>query len=350
MDDGYGLNDDGLERCLSRSALSHHRGRLRDLLGLPGPYAQGAGESMSSSWITTRATPGNSCLPWRWSIRKRTHSHYFWTAGSISKTGPRAAQAPPQRSARSQGLARCRGDGTVADLVPLVDENRILVRKGLQQLARSRHRGVSALKDAAGVNGNPEVYDIGFKLGPRHAPRAGLYTAQVSLDWLMNARQWRRPAPGRRTPRYPEPQLASLDTHPRRSRGNGQEAQREPGAGIVPGSDDCTPASSASWRPGWSKSFTRPALSPSMKGDRQRQRTEHPRSFLGPGAQRLPAPPRRRGGHDMAAGLTLHRDNLDAFRERFRLFRRDHAFGVVHPAPRYRPRGDARPAQPRPPG
>jgi single-stranded-DNA-specific exonuclease len=59
--------------------------------------------------------------------------------------------------------------GTVADVVPLVGSNRILVRWGLEELARGRRPGVAALKRVAGVaEGTPvSAGQVGFRLAPR---------------------------------------------------------------------------------------------------------------------------------------------------------------------------------------
>jgi single-stranded-DNA-specific exonuclease len=59
--------------------------------------------------------------------------------------------------------------GTVADVVPLVGANRILVRWGLQELARSRRPGLRALKRVAGIaDGTPvSAGQVGFRLAPR---------------------------------------------------------------------------------------------------------------------------------------------------------------------------------------
>jgi single-stranded-DNA-specific exonuclease len=59
--------------------------------------------------------------------------------------------------------------GTVADVVPLLDANRILVRWGLEELARSRRPGLVALKRVAGIaDGTPVTAgQVGFRLGPR---------------------------------------------------------------------------------------------------------------------------------------------------------------------------------------
>lgn len=59
--------------------------------------------------------------------------------------------------------------GTVADVVPLVGANRILVHWGLEVLARSRRAGVRALKRVAGIAEGTRVTagQVGFRLAPR---------------------------------------------------------------------------------------------------------------------------------------------------------------------------------------
>ena len=59
--------------------------------------------------------------------------------------------------------------GTVADLGPLLDENRIIVKYGLQALQNTRWHGLAYLKNNAGVDPNAklDVSTIGFRIGPR---------------------------------------------------------------------------------------------------------------------------------------------------------------------------------------
>jgi len=57
--------------------------------------------------------------------------------------------------------------GTVADVVPLVGENRIIVRHGMAQLGSTRWTGMAALKEVAGIAGGIDTYHLGFQLGPR---------------------------------------------------------------------------------------------------------------------------------------------------------------------------------------
>ena len=53
-------------------------------------------------------------------------------------------------------------------MVPLVEENRILSRTGLELIRRGRRPGLSALLEAAGIPDRPtESEDVAFRLGPR---------------------------------------------------------------------------------------------------------------------------------------------------------------------------------------
>jgi single-stranded-DNA-specific exonuclease len=56
---------------------------------------------------------------------------------------------------------------TIADVVPLQDENRTFVREGLTQLSRGTRCGIRALKQASGVTRDCTAETIAFKLAPR---------------------------------------------------------------------------------------------------------------------------------------------------------------------------------------
>lgn len=57
--------------------------------------------------------------------------------------------------------------GTIADMVPLVDENRVLVRYGLDELTLGKRPGIRALKEVSGVKGSVKAGFVGFQLAPR---------------------------------------------------------------------------------------------------------------------------------------------------------------------------------------
>ncbi|MBX3238121.1 MAG: single-stranded-DNA-specific exonuclease RecJ [Nitrospiraceae bacterium] len=72
-----------------------------------------------------------------------------------------AGELPPESFLDLMALA------TVADVVPLQDENRILVREGLAQLTRGARCGVRALKQVAGITKPCTAETVAFRLGPR---------------------------------------------------------------------------------------------------------------------------------------------------------------------------------------
>ncbi len=57
--------------------------------------------------------------------------------------------------------------GTVADVVPLLKDNRILVRAGLEVLSGSTRPGIRALKAVCGLDSDVTSRDIAFRIGPR---------------------------------------------------------------------------------------------------------------------------------------------------------------------------------------
>jgi single-stranded-DNA-specific exonuclease len=65
------------------------------------------------------------------------------------------------------GLLHLVALGTVADVVPLRGLNRAFVAKGLIAMRRREHPGLTALIDVARLSGPPEPWHLGFMLGPR---------------------------------------------------------------------------------------------------------------------------------------------------------------------------------------
>ncbi|EIP99566.1 single-stranded-DNA-specific exonuclease RecJ [Opitutaceae bacterium TAV1] len=78
--------------------------------------------------------------------------------------------------------------GTVADLVPLTGENRIIARHGLRILQETARPGVRALKEVAGVRAGQALMpvDISFRLGPRINASGRLADAALSVELLLS--------------------------------------------------------------------------------------------------------------------------------------------------------------------
>ena len=74
--------------------------------------------------------------------------------------------------------------GTVADVAPLLGENRALVARGLAAINRSPRPGVRAMIEAASFKRAVTAGNIGYGLGPRLNAPGRLSSAQLSLDLL----------------------------------------------------------------------------------------------------------------------------------------------------------------------
>ncbi len=75
--------------------------------------------------------------------------------------------------------------GTVADVVPLTGLNRAFVAKGMIALRRRDHVGLTALMDAARLNGPPEPWHLGFLLGPRINAGGRIGRADLGVRLLL---------------------------------------------------------------------------------------------------------------------------------------------------------------------
>ena len=75
---------------------------------------------------------------------------------------------------------------TVADLVPLVGENRSLVRRGLEELRRAQRPGIRALIEAAKCEPTQlDESDLGFRLAPRINAAGRLYRADAGVELFL---------------------------------------------------------------------------------------------------------------------------------------------------------------------
>ncbi len=80
--------------------------------------------------------------------------------------------------------------GTVADIAPLVDENRIIVARGLEELNRRRHIGLYELYQVSGLEKQRiEASHIAFNLGPRINATGRINEPQIGVKLLMTRSQ-----------------------------------------------------------------------------------------------------------------------------------------------------------------
>ena len=77
--------------------------------------------------------------------------------------------------------------GTLADVVPLVGENRVIARLGLESLSKGPHSvGLRSLLDACGLNGKTiDSYHVGFMIAPRVNAAGRMSTPDIAARLLL---------------------------------------------------------------------------------------------------------------------------------------------------------------------
>jgi single-stranded-DNA-specific exonuclease len=208
--------------------------------------------------------------------------------------------------------------GTVADLVPLLEENRVLVKYGLHEIARSPRAGVRALLDVGG-GGHVNVDTLGFRLGPRLNASGRLADAARAVELLACEDDGR----ARRI-------AEELDSQNRERRGIEQAMVDEAEAMLATVDDREHRRSfvlaSEGWHPGvlgivasrLVERHFRPVVLLAVEGDLARGSARGiPGVHLFEALRACAEVLERFGGHRMAAGLTLRRAQIGAFAERF---------------------------------
>jgi single-stranded-DNA-specific exonuclease len=208
--------------------------------------------------------------------------------------------------------------GTVADLVPLVEENRVLVKYGLREMARNPRPGVRALLELGGAS-EATVDTIGFRLGPRLNASGRLADATRAVELLAS----NEPAAARRL-------AAELDAQNSQRRGI-EDATVEEAEQMIAALPDASRRrsfvlASEGWHPGvvgivasrLVERYFRPVVLLAIEGELARGSARgipsvHLFEVLRGAADLLV----RYGGHRMAAGLTIRTECIGALAERF---------------------------------
>ncbi len=204
--------------------------------------------------------------------------------------------------------------GTVADIVPLQDENRAIVRFGLEILRRTKRPGLRTLLAATVREGNSlTAEDIAFRIVPRINAAGRIGHAQPALDLLLTESESR--AVQLLTELNRCNQLRQTLT-----RRVIEEAARQvvnPELPFVFAASDTWPAGVVGLAAGQlSSRFNRPAIVVGRSGSRLVGSARSPigtnvLELLGTGRAHL----EKLGGHAQAAGFTVTKDALEAFQE-----------------------------------
>ncbi|HKD37401.1 MAG TPA: single-stranded-DNA-specific exonuclease RecJ, partial [Pirellulales bacterium] len=198
IDEGYGLNDDALRTLAARGAsmivtvdcgiASVREAETARSLGLElivTDHHEFAEQLPAAAAVVHPRLPG-SAYPFAGLSGAGVAFKVAWAvcqrASGAKKVSPRMRDFLVE----AVGLAAI---GTVADVVPLVDENRILVHHGLASLCSGRSMGLERLMKLTGLIEKTclDCEDIGFTLGPRLNAAGRLGQAQLAVELLTTS-------------------------------------------------------------------------------------------------------------------------------------------------------------------
>lgn len=112
-----------------------------------------------------------------------TEFTYLCAAGVVFKLG-HALLKTRQTDLDLKELIDLVAVATISDIVPMVGENRLLVRHGLQHLSRTLNPGLRALQEVAGISGLTTSMDVGFRIGPRLNAAGRMDVPEDALETL----------------------------------------------------------------------------------------------------------------------------------------------------------------------
>ena len=323
VDEGYGLSADGVARCIAELrpellvAVDCGTTSVAEITRLR--------EARVDVVVLDHHEPKDELPPAVAIVNPkldRTHSAFdcLCSAGIAFKVAHALLKRRPIAGFDIKELLDLTAIGTVADVVPLVGENRIFVRAGLDRIAQSRWPGVRALVEVAGLRTPLRAVDIGFGIGPRLNAAGRLDSASAALELLLTDDEARARSLAR-----------SLDLQNRERRTIEGEVLAQAEAQITslydPGSESAIVVGGAGWHPGvvgivasrLQRRYHRPTFVIGFdamgigKGSGRSIEGLSLVAALAPCAGLL----EKFGGHEMAAGLTMRQEHFEAFRTAF---------------------------------
>lgn len=212
--------------------------------------------------------------------------------------------------------------GTIADVVPLVGENRIIARFGLGGIKQSRLTGLRALIASANLTGeNIDSYHVGFLLAPRLNAAGRMGHAQLAVEMLTTAN---------------EPRAAEIATYLESQNRLRQQTEKQildlaltqaADLGLDADHHHALVLGAAGWHPGVIgivasrivDRFHKPVIMVALNDDGIGQGSGRSISgfHLANALSACGACLESHGGHEMAAGLKVRADKFEGFRDAF---------------------------------
>ncbi len=322
--EGYGLSFAALERCMSEGAkpdllisvdcgtvsideIAHLRSQGIDVVVVDHHEPNPLGRPECCALVNPKC--GNDFT-------------YLCAAGVVFKLGHALMKTRPT-DLELKDLLDLTAVATIADIVPMIGENRILVRHGLKRLALSNNPGLHALKEIAGVKDLLTSMDVGFRIGPRINAAGRMDFPEDALATLNTTCHIEAAELARKLDDYNR-QRQAFEKHIR------EEAIKQLSEDFDPSNDPVIVIGSRTWHHGvvgivasrLMRQYYKPTFVIAIDEDGVGKGSG--RSIEGVSLvdairaceDELIAG----GGHAMAAGLSIHEDSLERFREKFASF------------------------------
>lgn len=318
--EGYGLSRDGLDRVFAAHSPS-----------LIVALDCGTSSHNEAAWLAARGVdlviidhhePKNGAAPCAGLVNpKATGGNTdLCTAALVFKLCHGIQKLTGRRDPDLRDFLDLAAMGTICDLAPLRGENRVIVRHGLTRLSHTKWEGLRALMEISGAVPPVTTAEVGFRLGPRLNAAGRLHTAEAALQLLLST----DPAEGRRL-------AQELDDCNRERQNLEQQvldaALKELEKHFDPIRDCAIVVGGDGWHAGvvgivasrLCRKYHRPAIvvgfddSGDGHGSGRSIAALSLIEALGDCSDLLGP----FGGHHMAAGLGVTRDNFEGFRERF---------------------------------
>lgn len=322
MEEGYGLSRESVERCLeqyrpqlliaidcgtaSAGEIAELKNRGVDVIVLDHHEPK----SQLPDCVAIVNPKADSASPF----------HYLCSVGIVFKLCHALLKTRPLPEFYLKSKLDLVALGTVADIVPLVEENRMLVQRGAIEIGRTSRVGLRKLMQVAGVRPPILPDDIGYRLGPRLNAAGRLSTAEKSLRLLLT---------------NDEDEAAGLAIELDQQNRARQEVEKEILAAAIvtiekqfdAARDAAIVAGARGWHPGVlgivasriARKYHRPTII--IGFDEKGVGKGSGRSIAGlnlvDALTRCAAALEKFGGHEMAAGLALHEENFPTFAEAF---------------------------------
>ncbi len=320
--DGYGLNVPAIERLHAEGS----RVIVSVDCGIRSEEAALRARDLGLDLIITDHHEPDAALPPALAVVNPKRPDCTYPDKDLSGAGIalKLVQALCERTGRSHWLpafVKIAAIGTVADVVPVLGENRVIASVGLDLLTRGPHKtGLRALLESSGLSGRPiSSYHVSFMLAPRLNAAGRMSTPDIALRLLLAsdesmADEARALAEqlGQENERRQQEERATL-----------ADARRTVDGDPHIGARSVLVVAGDGWHRGvigivaskLVETYHRPAIVLSIDGE-----TAHGSCRSIPAFNMLEALEAchehldRFGGHKMAAGLTLPSDRIKAFR------------------------------------